>query len=102
MKDKVLIVKTEQTWLDKVDYLKQINGYRTRSETIRKLVYKEWFKEKYTVQSPLGEEKKKWSRDGIREPLDKKDLKAEESDQLLEDLEKQRKEIFDRLEEYDE
>ena len=101
MKDKTLIVKVDENFIEKVDYLKQINGYRTRSETIRKLVYKEWFKEKYTVQSPLEEEKKKWSRYGIREPLDKKDLKTEESDKLLEDLKKQRKEIFDRLEEND-
>lgn len=102
MKDKQMIVLVDDEFLGKVEYLKQINGYRTRSETIRKLVYKEWFKEKYTVQSPLEEEKKKWSRDGIREPLDKKDIKTEESDQLLKDLEKQRKEIFDRLEECDE
>ena len=45
MKDKVLIIKTDQDLLDKVEYLQRINGYKSKSDTIRKTVEKEYRKE---------------------------------------------------------
>lgn len=70
MKDKTLIVKVDEDFTKKVDYLKQINGYKNRSETIRKTVEKEWRKENtlynlsVSVESggmimPIGKEKEK-------------------------------------------
>ena len=50
MKDKTLIVKVDDQFIEKVDYLKQINGYQNRSETIRKTVEKEYRKEKEPPQ----------------------------------------------------
>ena len=70
MKDKTLIVNVDVDFTKKVDYLKQINGYKNRSETIRKTVEKEWRKENtlynlsVSVESggmimPIGKEKEK-------------------------------------------
>lgn len=46
MKDKVLIVKVDDEFTEKVDYLQRINDYKNRSDTVRKVVEKEWRKEK--------------------------------------------------------
>jgi len=45
MKDKVLIVKVDDEFTEKVDYLQRINDYKNRSDTVRKVVEKEWRKE---------------------------------------------------------
>ena len=45
MKDKNLIVKVNEQFIEKVDYLKRINDYKNRSDTIRKTVEKEYRKE---------------------------------------------------------
>ncbi len=45
MKDKVLIVKVDDEFTRKVDYLQRINDYKNRSDTVRKVVEKEYIKE---------------------------------------------------------
>lgn len=45
MKDKVLIVKVDKEFTEKVDYIQRINGYKSRSDTVRKIVEKEYRKE---------------------------------------------------------
>jgi hypothetical protein len=47
MKDKVLIVKVDDEFTEKVDYLKRINDYKNRSDTVRKVVEKEYRKEQF-------------------------------------------------------
>lgn len=46
MKDKTLIVKVDDQFIEKVDYLQKINDFKNRSDTIRKTVEKEYRKEK--------------------------------------------------------
>ena len=46
MKDKEIKIRADEGFVEKVDYLKRINGYQNRSETIRKTVEKEYRKEK--------------------------------------------------------
>lgn len=45
MKDKQMIVLVDDEFLGKVDYIQRINDYKSKSETIRKTVEKEWRKE---------------------------------------------------------
>ena len=47
MKDKVLIVKVDDEFTEKVDYLQRINDYKNRSDTVRKVVEKEYRKEQF-------------------------------------------------------
>ena len=47
MKDKTMIVKVDDEFLDKVDYIQKINDYKNRSDTVRKVVEKE-----YTIYAP--------------------------------------------------
>ena len=42
MKDKVLIVKVDDEFSEKLEFVKKVNGYKSKSETVRKLVYKEY------------------------------------------------------------
>lgn len=46
MKDKQMLILVDGEFLDKVEYLKRINGYKTKSETVRKTIEKEYRKEK--------------------------------------------------------
>lgn len=46
MKDKTLIVKVDDQFIEKVDYLQKINDFKNRSDTVRKVVEKEYRKEK--------------------------------------------------------
>ena len=46
MKEERIEIRADEGFVEKVDYLKQINGYQNRSETIRKVVEKEYRKEK--------------------------------------------------------
>ena len=41
-----MIVLVDEQFLDKVEYLKRINGYKNKSETVRKTIEKEYRKEK--------------------------------------------------------
>lgn len=45
MKDKELKIKVDDQFIEKVDYLQRINDYKNRSDTVRKVVEKEWRKE---------------------------------------------------------
>jgi len=45
MKDKNLIIKVDDEFLEKVDYIEHINGYKNKSDTVRKTIEKEWRKE---------------------------------------------------------
>ena len=46
MKDKMLRVRVDEAFLSKLDYLKEINGFKSISEAIRKIIEKEYRKEK--------------------------------------------------------
>lgn len=46
MKDKRIYIRVTEEFLKKLEYLKQINGFKTLSETIRRIVEKEYRKEK--------------------------------------------------------
>ena len=59
MKDKELKVKVDDEFIEKVDYLQRINDYKNRSDTVRKVVEKEYRKEvpayDWTPFSSFGE-----------------------------------------------
>lgn len=45
MKDKLLQIRVDENFLSKLEYLKEINGFKTIAETIRKIIEKEFRKE---------------------------------------------------------
>ena len=45
MKDKLLQIRCDSEFLSKIEYLLNINGFRTVAETVRKIVEKEFRKE---------------------------------------------------------
>ena len=45
MKDKLLQIRVDEDFLQKLEYLRKINGFRTVAETVRKIVEKEFRKE---------------------------------------------------------
>ena len=45
MKNKLLQIRIDEAFQTKLEYLKKINGYRSISETIRKIIEKEFRKE---------------------------------------------------------
>ena len=45
MKDNIIRIRTDQEFDEKVDYLQKINGYKNKSDTIRKTIEKEYRKE---------------------------------------------------------
>lgn len=47
MKDKELRIRMDSDFESKVEYLKEINGYKNKSDTIRKTVEKEYRKETF-------------------------------------------------------
>lgn len=48
MKDKLLQIRADAQLLAMIEYLRKINGYKTVSETVRKIIEKEWRKEHET------------------------------------------------------
>lgn len=63
MKDKTLIVKVDDQFIEKVDYLKRINDFKNRSDTVRKVVEKEYRKEQLSVDDlKLPTWDAEWSR----------------------------------------
>ena len=46
MKDLEIRIRTDKEFLEKVDYLQKINDFKNRSDTVRKVVEKEYRKEK--------------------------------------------------------
>ena len=45
MKNKQMIVMVDDEFLEKVEYIERINGYKNKSDTVRRVVEKEWRKE---------------------------------------------------------
>lgn len=45
MKDKLLQIRVDSGFLDKLEYLREINAFKSIAETIRKIVEKEYRKE---------------------------------------------------------
>ena len=45
MKDKLIQIRADAEFLSKLEYLQLINGFKSISETVRKIVEKEWRKE---------------------------------------------------------
>lgn len=45
MKDKLLQIRVDECFLSKLSYLQKVNGYKSISETVRKIVEKEFRKE---------------------------------------------------------
>ena len=52
MKDKEIKIRANEDFIKKVDYLQQINGYKNRSETVRRIIEKEHFKEMFVSGNP--------------------------------------------------
>ena len=46
MKDKRIYIRVTEEFLKKLEYLKEINSFKNLSETIRKIIEKEYRKEK--------------------------------------------------------
>lgn len=46
MKDKLLQIRVDESFLSKLEYLKKINDYKSNSETVVKTIEKEFRKEK--------------------------------------------------------
>lgn len=46
MKDKLLQIRVDEEFLSKLEYLRKINGFRSIAETVRRIVEKEFRKEK--------------------------------------------------------
>ena len=46
MKDKLIQIRADAELLAKIEYLKFVNGWRTVSETVRKIIEKEYRKER--------------------------------------------------------
>ena len=46
MKDKRIFIRVSEEFLEKLEYLMRINGFKNLSETIRKIIEKEYRKEK--------------------------------------------------------
>lgn len=53
MKDKLLQIRVEETFLAKLEYLQKINNYKSLAETIRKIIDKEYRKEQVTAKWEL-------------------------------------------------
>ena len=45
MKNKQMIVMVDEEFLEKVDYIEKINGYKNKSDAVRKTIEKEYRKE---------------------------------------------------------
>jgi hypothetical protein len=64
MKDNIIRIRTDQEFDEKVDYLQKINGYKNKSDTIRRTVEKEYRREFVEpVHKPsfkMGEKEQKW------------------------------------------
>jgi hypothetical protein len=45
MKDRLLQIRVDESFLKMLEYLRKVNGYRTIAETVRRIVEKEYRKE---------------------------------------------------------
>lgn len=48
MKDKLLQIRVDEDFLSKLEYLQEINSYKSIAKTVRKIVEKEYMREKYS------------------------------------------------------
>ena len=46
MKNKLIQIRVDAEFLSKLEYLRHINGFKSIAETVRKVIEKEWRKEK--------------------------------------------------------
>ena len=53
MKEERIEIRADEGFVEKVDYLQRINDYKNRSDTVRKVVEKEYRKEKETEDALL-------------------------------------------------
>ena len=58
-KDKEIRLRVDEDFIDKVDYLQRINDYKNRSDTVRKVVEKEYRKEVFPCGTCKCYEEKK-------------------------------------------
>lgn len=49
MKDKTLTIKVDDEFLEKIDYLQLINDFKNRSDTVRKVMEKEYQKKQVSA-----------------------------------------------------
>lgn len=49
-KDKEIRLRVDEDFIEKVDYLQKINDFKNRSDTVRKVVEKEYIKEVFSVE----------------------------------------------------
>lgn len=49
MKEERIEIRADEGFVEKVDYLQKINGFKNKSDTVRKVVEKEWRKEFRTI-----------------------------------------------------
>lgn len=54
MKEERIEIRADEGFVEKVDYLKRINGFKNRSDTVRKVVEKEWRKEHGCISCPYA------------------------------------------------
>lgn len=47
MKNKQMIVMVDDEFLEKVDYIERINGYKNKSDCVRRTIEKEYRKEQF-------------------------------------------------------
>ena len=67
MKDKEIKIRADEDFIEKVDYLQRINDYKNRSDTVRKVVEKEYRKETFTIVKKLPKEWYDPLEDGLYE-----------------------------------
>lgn len=53
MWDKKLQIRADDDFLAKVEYLRHINGYKSNSETVRKVAEKEYMKERLPIMDAV-------------------------------------------------
>ena len=47
MKTKIIALRVDEDIVKKMDYLQHLNGYKSRSETVRKVIDKEYNREMF-------------------------------------------------------
>ena len=53
-KDKEIRLRVDEDFIEKVDYLQRINDYKNRSDCVRKVVEKEYRKEKEDADKTIN------------------------------------------------
>lgn len=66
MKDKLLQIRVDSDFLAKLEHLRNINGFKTVAETVRKIVEKEFRKEKIEPTIEPNQKTGTWILDNSR------------------------------------